>query len=70
MKMKENKIKFGDKVLVKTGKRKIEEGFVWKIRKRKLLIALNDGFYVEVKPSQRKLLWKYPSDKWIWEELK
>ena len=56
-------------MLVKTGKKKVEVGFIWKVGKRKILIALDDGRFVEVKPYERKLLWKKPRDKWIWEEL-
>jgi len=69
MNKNELKLKFGDKVLVKTGKRKIEEGFVWKAGKRNILIVLENGRYVITTIKERKLLWKLPSDKWLWEEL-
>jgi len=69
LKMKKVELKFGDKVLVKTGKRKIEEGFVWKAGKRDILVVLEGGRYVITTIKERKLLWKLPSDKWLWEEL-
>jgi len=68
--MKKLNFKFGDKVFVKTGKEKIEKGFIWKANKRKILIAVSNGRYIEAKPCERKLVWILPSDKWIWEELK
>ena len=64
-----DKLKFGDKVLVKTGKRKIEIGFIWKVRKRKILIALEDGYYVEVDPLFRGITWKLLQEKWLGDKL-
>lgn len=62
-------LKFGDKVVVKTGKRKIQEGFVWKIGKTYLLIALNNGKWIKVEPWERKIVWKKPRERWLWEDL-